>query len=121
MGSVVALAGQLGGAKLADGFYRLRGERLTVVVNTGDDYEHLGLAFSPDIDTMLYTLAGIAAAGAGWEPEGESHAVHAMVRRLGGPDRPVLGDRALAAALLRSDGLADDRALTVITLAFRRH
>ena len=54
MGTVVALAGQVGGAKLADGLYRLRGKDLTVIVNTGDDYEHLGLAFSPDIDTMLY-------------------------------------------------------------------
>jgi LPPG:FO 2-phospho-L-lactate transferase len=121
MGSVVALAGQVGGAKLADGFYRLRREALTVIVNTADDYEHLGLAFSPDIDTMLYTLAGIAASGASWEPEGESHALHAMVKTLGGPDRPVLGDRSLAAPLLRADGLANDRSLTQITLDFCRH
>jgi len=121
MGSVVALAGQLGGAKLADGFYRLRGERLTVVVNTGDDYEHLGLAFSPDVDTMLYTLAGIASAAAGWEPEGETHAVHAMVRVLGGPDRPIHGDRSLAAPLLRAEGLANERRPTDITLDFCRH
>src|SRR5256885_8731349 len=112
--SVVALAGQVGGAKLADGFYRLRREALTVIVNTADDYEHLGLAFSPDIDTMLYTLAGIAAAGAGWEPEGESHAVHAMVRRLGGPDPPGLRDRALSAAPLRRGRLARERRLTRI-------
>ncbi len=101
MGSVVVLAGQVGGAKLADGMYRLRRDALTVIVNTGDDYEHLGLAFSPDIDTMLYTLAGIASPSAGWEPESETHAVHAMVRKLGGPDRPVHGDRSLAAPLLR--------------------
>ena len=81
MGSVVALAGQVGGAKLADGLYRLRQDRLTVVVNTGDDYEHLGLAFSPDIDTMLYTLAGIASAAAPWEPESESHAERASTSR----------------------------------------
>src|SRR5919206_2704553 len=116
MGSVVALAGQIGGAKLADGLHRLRKAALTVVVNTGDDYEHLGLAFSPDIDTMLYTLAGIAAVGAGWEPEDESHALHAMVKTLGGPDRPVLADRSIAAPLLRADGLANDRSLTQITL-----
>ena len=120
MGSVVALAGQVGGAKLADGLYRLRGDALTVVVNTGDDYEHLGLAFSPDIDTMLYTLAGIASPAAGWEPEGESHAVHGMLKSLGGPERPQLGDRSLAAPLLRSDGLANDRRLTQITLDFCR-
>src|SRR5436309_2658727 len=121
MGSVVALAGQVGGAKLADGLYRLRGEALTVVVNTGDDYEHLGLAFSPDIDTMLYTLAGLASASAGWEPEGESHAVHAMLKTLGGPDRPIHGDRSLAAPLLRAEGLANERRLTQITLDFCRH
>jgi len=121
MGSVVALAGQVGGAKLADGLYRLRQNRLTVVVNTGDDYEHLGLAFSPDIDTMLYTLAGIASAAAPWEPESESHAVHAMLRTLGGPDRPIHGDRALAAALLRAQGLASERSLSDITTDFCRH
>src|SRR5437870_13628092 len=105
MGSVVALAGQVGGAKLADGLYRLRGKALSVVVNTGDDFEHLGLAFSPDIDTMLYTLAGIASPGAGWEPEGESRAVQSMLNMLGGPDRPSIGDRSLAAPLLRTEGL----------------
>ena len=121
MGSVVALAAQFGGAKLADGLYRLRGGALSVVVNTADDYEHLGLAFSPDIDTMLYTLAGIGSANAGWEPEGETHAVHAMVKRLGGPDRPVLGDRSIAAPLLRAEGLAAGRRLSDITLDFCRN
>ncbi len=120
MGSVVALAGQVGGAKLADGLYRLRGEALTVVVNTGDDFEHLGLAFAPDLDTMLYTLAGIASPQAGWEPEGETRAVHQMLRSLGGPDRPIVGDRAIAAPLLRAEGLASERRLTAITLDFCR-
>jgi LPPG:FO 2-phospho-L-lactate transferase len=121
MGSVVALGGQVGSAKLADGLYRLRGNALTVVVNTGDDYEHLGLSFSPDIDTMLYTLAGVASASAGWEPEGETHAVHDMVKALGGPDRPIVGDRSLAAPLLRAEGLANGRTLSEITLDFCRH
>jgi LPPG:FO 2-phospho-L-lactate transferase len=115
MGSVVALAAQVGGAKLADGLYRLRGKDLTVIVNTGDDYEHLGLRFSPDLDTLLYTLAGIASAAAGWEPEGETRAVHGMLKTLGGPDRPLLGDKSLAAALLRSHGLANERRLTDVT------
>src|SRR5258705_276632 len=120
MGSVVALAGQIGGAKLADGLYRLRGAALTVVVNTGDDYEHLGLSFSPDLDTMLYTLAGIASAKAGWEPEGETHAVHAMLKALGGPDRPIHGDRALGTTRLRAEGLASGRTLREVTLSFCR-
>jgi LPPG:FO 2-phospho-L-lactate transferase len=121
MGRVVALAGQVGGAKLADGLYRLRGDALTVVVNTGDDHEHLGLAFSPDVDTMLYVLGGLASNAAAWEPEGETRAVHAMLRLLGGPDRPVLGDRSLAAPLLRAQGLAAERRLSEITLDFCRN
>ena len=59
---VVALCGGIGGAKLALGLYRVLGpEQLTLIVNTGDDFEHLNLSFCPDLDTMLYTLAGMAA------------------------------------------------------------
>jgi len=120
MGTVVTLAGQVGAAKLADGLYRLRGKDLAVIVNTGDDYEHLGLAFSPDIDTVLYTLAGIASANAGWEPEEETRAVQKMLRLLGGADQPAIGDRSLAAPLLRTHQLAENRRLTEITLDFCR-
>lgn len=120
MGTVVTLVGQVGAAKLADGLYRLRDRDLAVIVNTGDDYEHLGLAFSPDIDTVLYTLAGIANQSAGWEPEGETRAVQNMLRMLGGPEAPQIGDRSLAAPLLRSEGLASERRLTEITLDFCR-
>jgi LPPG:FO 2-phospho-L-lactate transferase len=120
MGTVVLLAAQVGGAKLADGLHRLRGTDLTVVVNTGDDYRHLGLAFSPDLDTMLFTLAGIASDTAGWEPAGETRALQGMVKQLGGPDRPLLGDKSLAAPLLRAEGLAAESRLTEITLEFCR-
>jgi LPPG:FO 2-phospho-L-lactate transferase len=120
MGTVVALAGQVGGAKLADGLYRLRGRDLAVIVNTGDDYQHLGLSFSPDLDTLLYALAGIANPAAGWEPEHETRAAQAMLKKLGGPERPAMGDKALAMALLRSEGLAGERRLTEITLDFCR-
>lgn len=119
MGTVVALAAQFGGAKLADGLYRLRGKDLAVIANTGDDYEHLGLPFSPDLDTLLYTLAGISSTS-GWEPEGETRAVHGMLKLLGGPDRPLLGDKSLATALLRSEARAQDRRLTDVTLDFCR-
>jgi LPPG:FO 2-phospho-L-lactate transferase len=121
MGTVVALAGQVGGAKLADGLYRLRGRDLALIVNTGDDYEHLGLAFSPDLDTALYTLAGVGAAAAGWEPEGETRALHGMLKALGGPEQPLLGDKSLAAPLLRAQGLAAGRRLTEITVDFCRN
>ena len=120
MGTVVVLAAQVGGARLADGLYRLRGMDLAVVVNTGDDYRHLGLAFSPDLDTMLFTLAGIASDTAGWEPDGETRALQGMLKQLGGPDRPLLGDKSLAAPLLRAEGLANERRLTEITLDFCR-
>jgi LPPG:FO 2-phospho-L-lactate transferase len=118
MGTVVALAGQVGGAKLVDGLYHLRGKDLAAIVNTGDDYDHLTLRFSPDIDTVLYVLAGIASPTAPWEPAGESHSLFATLRQLGGPDQLTLGDRSLAAPLLRSAWLAEDRRLTEITLDF---
>jgi LPPG:FO 2-phospho-L-lactate transferase len=118
MGTVVALTGQVGGAKLVDGLYRLRGEDLVAIVNTGDDYEHLTLRFSPDIDTVLYVLAGMANPAAAWEPAGESRALFATLKQFGGPDRLSLGDRGLAAPLLRSAWLAEDRRLTAITLDF---
>ncbi|MEW6688327.1 MAG: 2-phospho-L-lactate transferase CofD family protein [Pseudomonadota bacterium] len=120
MGQVVALAGQVGGAKLVDGLYRLRGKDLAAVVNTGDDYEHLTLSFSPDIDTVLYVLAGIANPAAPWEPAGESHALFATLKAFGGPERQTLGDRSLAAPLLRTAWLAEGRRLTEITLDFCR-
>ena len=118
MGTVVALTGQVGGAKLVDGLYHLRGKDLAAIVNTGDDYDHLTLRFSPDIDTVLYVLAGIASASAPWEPAGESHALFATLKQFGGPDRLSLGDRSLAAPLLRTAWLAQDRRLTAITLDF---
>ena len=120
MGQVVALTGQVGGAKLVDGLYRLRGKDLTAVVNTGDDYEHLTLSFSPDIDTLLYTLAGIAAPSAPWEPAGESHALFATLKQFGGPVELTLGDKSLAAPLLRTAWLAEGRRLSEITLDFCR-
>lgn len=118
MGSVVALAGQIGGAKLADGLRRLRPGRLSVIVNTGDDYEHLGLAVSPDVDTMLYTLGGIADPQRGWEPVEETYSFYDMLRRLGGADRVPLGDRSMATQLLRAEALRNEGRLTEITREF---
>lgn len=116
MGTVVALGGQVGGAKLAEGLYRLRGKNLAVIVNTGDDFEYLGLQISPDVDTMLYALGDIADANKGWEPAGESFACHGMLTRLGGPVEVPLGDRALALQLLRAEALRAERPPTAITL-----
>ncbi len=118
MGSVVALAGQIGGAKLADGLRRARPGRLSVIVNTGDDYEYLGLSVAPDLDTMLYMLSGVANAHRGWEPEEETFSCYGMLQRLGGADRIPLGDRSLATQLLRAEALRMERRPTEISLQF---
>ena len=120
MGTVVALGGQVGGAKLAEGLYRMRGRNLAVIVNTGDDFEYLGLQISPDVDTMLYALGGIADASKGWEPAGESFGCHGMLTRLGGPVDVPLGDRALALQLLRAESLRAERSPTAIALELCR-
>ena len=121
MGTFVILGGQVGGAKLADGLYQLLKRRLTVVVNTGDDFEHVGLAFSPDLDTMLYTLSGLASPSAGWEPQGETRKLYEMLKTVGGPDRIPLGDQSLAMPILRTEGLAAGRSLSEITRGFCQH
>ncbi|MGQ0510991.1 MAG: 2-phospho-L-lactate transferase CofD family protein [Betaproteobacteria bacterium] len=121
MGIVVALAGQVGGAKLADGLVRLRGADCAIVVNTGDDYEHLGLSFCPDLDTLLYTLSGVGSPSTPWEPAGDTQALYGMLKQLGGPERLALGDKSLAAPLLRTAWQAQDRRLTEITADFCKH
>jgi LPPG:FO 2-phospho-L-lactate transferase len=113
--TVVALAGGVGGAKLADGLARLLGDQLTVVVNTGDDFEHLGLSISPDLDTVMYTLAGLANAQQGWGLAGETWNFMEQISRLGGPDWFRLGDRDLAVHAMRTQRLRRGDSLTAIT------
>ncbi len=73
LGHIVALCGGVGGAKLAFGLTRiLPPEALTIVVNTGDDFEHLGFHIAPDLDTVIYTLADLADRERGWGVKGES-------------------------------------------------
>src|SRR5688500_12700160 len=97
MTQVLALSGGIGGAKLALGLQHVApaGE-LTIAVNTGDDFEHLGLSISPDIDTMLYTLAGMSNLELGWGRAGESWNFMAEIERLGGESWFRLGDKDLA-------------------------
>lgn len=116
---IVALAGGVGGAKLAYGLYRALGERLAVVVNTGDDFEHWGLTVCPDLDTVLYNLAGINNPEFGWGLAGESHAALAMMRRYGGEDWFSLGDGDLATHLLRTERLRSGLNLTQVMFALR--
>lgn len=116
---IVALAGGVGGAKLAYGLYRALGERLAVVVNTGDDFVYWGLTVCPDLDTVLYNLAGINNPEFGWGLAGESHAALAMMRRYGGESWFSLGDGDLATHLLRTERLRSGLNLTQVTFALR--
>jgi LPPG:FO 2-phospho-L-lactate transferase len=112
---ILALAGGVGGAKLADGLARRLGDALSVVVNTGDDFEHLGLTICPDLDTVMYTLAGIAEPSTGWGIAGESWSFLDQLGRLGGPGWFRLGDRDLATHVVRSERLRRGERLTDIT------
>jgi LPPG:FO 2-phospho-L-lactate transferase len=113
---VVALAGGVGGAKLAWGLAQLLSPgRLTVIVNTGDDFEHLGLHISPDLDTVMYTLAGLANPETGWGLRGESWGMMDMLAHYGAPTWFRLGDRDLATHLLRSQWLREGFPLTWVT------
>lgn len=117
----VALCGGIGGAKLALGLmHALPAESLTIVVNTGDDFEHLGLHISPDIDTVLYTLAGLANRELGWGLEGETWRFMEALSRLGGPDWFRLGDQDLATHALRTSRLAEGHSLSAITDELRQ-
>lgn len=116
---IVALAGGVGGAKLADGLAQLLPPKnLTIVVNTGDDFEHLGLSISPDLDTVCYTLAGLANPVTGWGRHEETFHVLVNLQKLGGPDWFKLGDRDLATHIERTRRLRDGQSLSQITRAF---
>jgi len=115
---VVALAGGVGGAKLAHGLAQvLSPQELTLVVNTGDDFEHLGLHISPDLDTVMYTLAGLAHAETGWGLAGETWNFLEALGRLGGDTWFRLGDRDLATHVERSRRLWAGATLTEVTAA----
>jgi LPPG:FO 2-phospho-L-lactate transferase len=103
---VVCLAGGVGGAKLADGLARvLAPSELTVIVNTGDDFDRHSLAIWPDFDTVLYTLAGVADPAQGWGLEGETWRVMDQLAELGESTWFRLGDRDIATHLYRTDRL----------------
>ena len=113
---IVCLAGGVGGAKLADGLARvLPPQNLTIIGNTGDDFEHFGLTVCPDLDTVMYTLGGVANAETGWGRAGESWRTMAEVGKLGGPDWFSLGDLDLATHLTRTAMLRAGERLTAVT------
>jgi LPPG:FO 2-phospho-L-lactate transferase len=113
---VVALAGGVGGAKLADGLAALLSpDAFSVIVNTGDDFEYCGLKISPDLDTVSYTLAGLANPTTGWGQKDETWVVYETLKNLGGPDWFRLGDHDLATHLFRTNQLAQGKPLSEIT------
>lgn len=116
---VVALCGGIGGAKLALGLYRvLEPGALTLIVNTGDDFEHLGLHISPDIDTVTYTLAGMENPETGWGRRDETWTFMDALDELGGETWFRLGDRDLAVHVERTRRLAAGERLSGITSNF---
>ncbi|MBV6424057.1 MAG: 2-phospho-L-lactate transferase [Steroidobacteraceae bacterium] len=120
-GKVLALAGGIGGAKLVLGLARVLGDgELVVVGNTGDDFNHLGFSISPDLDTLLYTLAGLADRSRGWGRRRETWKFMAALEQLGGPSWFRLGDADLALHVERTRRLASGESLTSVMDHLRR-
>ena len=118
---IVALAGGVGGAKLAHGLAQvLPPEQLTIIVNTGDDFEHLGLTICPDIDTVLYNLAEVNNPAFGWGRADETFHVLEETKRLGHDAWFMLGDKDIALHLLRRQMLDAGLSLTEVTLELAR-
>ena len=118
---VTVLTGGVGGAKLVEGLQQIvPGSHLTAIVNTGDDFEHFGLPISPDIDTLLYTLAGLSNVRLGWGREGETWSFMAAVKSLGGEDWFNLGDGDLALHVLRRMAKDAGQPLSEIVRGFAR-
>lgn len=113
---IIALSGGVGGAKLALGLSRiLPAEDLLVVVNTGDDFEHLGLSISPDIDTVTYTLSGLANRELGWGRHDETWSFMETMESLGGETWFRLGDRDVALHVERTKRLRRGESLSTVT------
>jgi len=116
---ITALAGGVGGAKLVDGLaHVLPPNDLTVIVNTADDFDHFGLHISPDLDTVCYTLAGLANPVTGWGREAETWKAMDVIARLGGPNWFHLGDMDLGVHLERTRRLRNGQPLSQIVRDF---
>jgi LPPG:FO 2-phospho-L-lactate transferase len=113
---IIALSGGVGGAKLALGLSRIMPpDQLLVIVNTGDDFEHLGLSISPDIDTVTYTLAGLANREPGWGRHDETWSFMETMQALGGETWFRLGDRDVALHVERTRRLRAGESLSAVT------
>ncbi|MFN8529909.1 MAG: 2-phospho-L-lactate transferase [Anaerolineae bacterium] len=116
MKQLVVMVGGVGGAKLAHGLAQiLSPERLTIIVNTGDDFWHYGLKVCPDLDTVTYTLAGVVDKVNGWGVAGDTTAMLEALRRYGEDAWFRLGDRDIATHLLRTQAIRSGASLTTIT------
>jgi len=116
---IVALAGGVGGAKLAHGLAKiLAPEDLTIIVNTGDDFEHLGMYICPDLDTVCYTLGGLANPETGWGRINETWNTISNIEKLGGPNWFRLGDQDIATHLERTRRMKEGQSLSQITKGF---
>ena len=119
MSRVTVLTGGVGGAKLVLGLcHIMKPEQITAIVNTGDDFSHLGLTVSPDLDTLLYTLSGKGDTEKGWGRGNETWSFMEAVASLGGAKWFQLGDGDLALHVLRSDALRRGETLSAITQNF---
>jgi LPPG:FO 2-phospho-L-lactate transferase len=120
-GHVVALCGGVGGAKLAHGLsLALPPDELTIIVNTGDDFRHLGLHVAPDLDSVVYALAGLSDPERGWGRRDETWTFMAALKGLGGASWFQLGDGDLAMHVERSRLLANGATLSDVTSALCR-
>ena len=116
-GSYVVLSGGSGGVKLAVGLAQLLRERLAIIVNTGDDFTHLGLHISPDVDTVLYSLAGIVNEETGWGRRDETWTFMRALSALGGPTWFKVGDGDLATHIDRTGRMRAGETLTGVAAA----
>lgn len=113
---IVVLTGGTGGAKFVQGLQQVvRPEEITVVVNTGDDLDWWGLHISPDIDSVVYGLAGILSSDRGWGVEGDTFSCLDWMKQLGAPGWFQLGDRDLATHLRRTQLLGEGKCLAEAT------
>ena len=113
--TVLAVCGGVGGAKLALGLQRvLPPGELAVLVNTGDDFTHLGLRICPDLDTVLYTLAGVVHPQQGWGRAEETFGFMSELRQQGGPEWFLLGDRDLVVHVERTRRVGSGERLTSV-------
>ncbi|MCY4142519.1 MAG: 2-phospho-L-lactate transferase [Gammaproteobacteria bacterium] len=113
----LALTGGVGGAKLALGLAQILSQtELTFLANTGDDFDHLGMHIAPDLDTLVYTLAGISNRSAGWGREDETWSFESTLEQLGGETWFKLGDRDLAVHVHRTYLMRQGASLTEVTL-----